>query len=203
MKIRTDFVTNSSSSSFVALEINSPLLHHIIKSYVNVLTERQSDTARCFPLQVEEDGSVSFTDEDDLSFSDVPSSLDHLVHQLCVGIDELSRSGFIPANEAVALVRVLKGHEQQIAQDVKRAHWIYTDQDWDEFCDPLSLDQESIDSVRREIAEEEHRPLDTVTEDDYLEYVRSMGMWMMREQEFTYDRDDNVENYRSDRYLDC
>lgn len=30
-----------------------------------------------------------------------------------------------------------------------------------------------------------------------------MGMWMMQEREFTYDRDDNVERYRSDRYLDC
>lgn len=203
MKIRTDFVTNSSSSSFVALEINSPLLHHIIKSYVNVLTERKSDTAKYFPLQVEEDGSVSFTDENGFSFRDVPSSLDHLAHQLCVGIDELSQAGFIPANEAVALVRVLKGHEQQIAQDVKRAHWIYTDQGWDDFCDPLSVDKESIDFIRRNIAEEEHRSIGTVTEDEYLEYVESMGMWRMQEEEFTYDRKDNVEDYRSDCYLDC
>jgi hypothetical protein len=75
MKIRTDFVTNSSSSSFVTLEINSKALGDILDKYSKTMSEDF-----CFSYSNNEGKIELFADE---AYATAPSTKKQIIVTLC------------------------------------------------------------------------------------------------------------------------
>lgn len=131
MKIRLDFVTNSSSSSFVAVKINSKKLKNLLERY------------DVHQWEEDEDGWVIYEDEDvtgeSCSYDSVETVMDWFVELL-----ELF-------NRGNRFVEEYKGNRSQYIDDVEGLVYIIDESNWGEWEDSPEL-HDSFEYVKKKAA---------------------------------------------------
>ncbi len=124
MKIRTDFVTNSSSSSFCSIHISGSKLNKILIKYKKLF---ESEDFEGYDITVT-DKEFEFMDEE-CGFYEGPASKDDIASSFTEFIQELADCSEDP-EEFEALIEELEENEDEINDSITSLNWQRCDTGW-------------------------------------------------------------------------
>lgn len=132
MKIRTDFVTNSSSSSFAVIHVESPEIARLLEKY------RNADIPWTTDFTVEGDW-VHIENHDDLFSPKVPKTVEDVLDALLallaeVGLDDTGApdfpDGYVYNEDQVTLLREAAAQRQKLTDSIQAVDWLTGIADW-------------------------------------------------------------------------
>ena len=131
MKIRADFVANSSSSSSVCIRVKSEQLAQLLARYRRLFEKG---------VRIFSDG-VFVEEEYADAWADVPQALDQLLYALLAGLKSEVILKFIDSPQVGEAEQEIKNRRQELTDSVQQAVWDF----WKEFVDE---DEEPIGRKR-------------------------------------------------------
>ena len=173
MKIRNGFVTNSSSSSFVSITIDNPLFATIVEKYQDVL----GDEYGCANIMIDEDCVQIYVEE---GYAEVPSELDEVFEAI---ISVFDYEGYFYEDNSIDdlpehiqdFAREVVENKDKLIEETTRVEFSCSDVGWqgdsDARYDTGNYDEEYMQEIYEEIADEKGCEVSDVTEDDFFEYV--------------------------------
>lgn len=211
MKFRIDFVTNSSSSSFVLIKIESQTFSRIIEKYKDyILDERISVN----DFNIIEDNKVTLMFEN--GSDKVPENLQELmyclvsifepdvVEEFLIGTLQLKDVSDLQTNVKKQIAQDIIENKDNILEDLKSVDWSWEEQgsggDNDDRYDPDNYSEERLSKLYEDIANELGTTVDDVTEEDFEEYVDCMASY--RKESFEYNKETGEEHYSHDFYVE-
>lgn len=126
MKFRVDFVTNSSSSSFVSVHISGSKLMEILNKYRQILeTEEYNRYGRRLEITKDE---FSYSENEDGDYY-VPESKQEVAKSFINIISKLSMDSDNP-EEMDLLIKELRDNEKEINKTLTSLYWNRVDTGW-------------------------------------------------------------------------
>ena len=219
MKIRTGFVTNSSSSSFLMMRLRSSKVNELLEIY-----KLYDDFHRLFGyIACEDDGTLRYT-EDESCWHECPTSkrdaLDLFIltiannddfEELLYNDDEISDEDINSLEKSCSSINerfaidLLRNYDD-IEKDIDLIEVVSGDQGWggddDSRYDQGSYSDETLQDILSTIAEENNCSIEDVTDDMFANYVGDMTS--TSEETFTYSKIDGKEtqDFSSSYYIE-
>ena len=207
MKVRSDFVTNSSSASMVAISIRSPLLAAMLADYTDALCRRgdlwdaekvSAEVPEFLDTDIQVgDGCVSFeNDEDERGFERMPETLGDVVDCFAEGLKITCEAWSEYDLPVQPLVDVLHDHRMEIEADIEAVSWHFEHQGWGGDSEARfhlwGYPEESWQRLWEQVAGWKGCSVDELTDEDVSDYV-ARG-WSNEIQIFTYDASEKGPN---------
>lgn len=180
MKIRSGFVTNSSSSSFVAISIDNPVFAKIMQKYAEYFSEEG-----WMNIFVDED-SVEINIEE--GYATIPSEKDDIVDAIIETLDyqdiecddgegnyEYDETNEDNDENLVKMIKEIREHEDEILEATEYIEFSCSDVGWQGDSESRyyqdNYDEETLKNIYETIAQSKGKSVDEVTDEDFGEYV--------------------------------
>lgn len=199
MKFRKDFVTNSSSSSFLAITIKSKELVDILSNFVyGVLMEE---------IQIDRETNTIDIDAHDLCVQTVPYELEDVIDSFISYLCELSdcySDEEINQDKIEKLIDELEKNKYSLTKSLKYVSWEDSAYGWggegDYRYEREIYSKEILDEIYNDIMEQNQdiKSIEDISDEIFEEYVgdRTIHSFML------YRYDDGVESFENEMYLE-
>lgn len=199
MKIRTDFVTNSSSSSFVTLNVNSKTFAKILENYQHLF---EDDC--CEHLELGEDYANLYIEE---GYADVPDSKKQIIVSILSALgcevyfdedeENINEDELDGYEEREDLYKEIVSKSKEILADMESFEITCGDVGWQGDSESRyyedNYDEETLQMYYKEIAEEKGCSVDDITSEDFQEWVSDKVS--TEENTYSYDAKTDKEEY--------
>lgn len=191
MKLRTDFVTNSSSSSFIYIDIKSEKLKLIMEKYSELL-ETLKDYICCEELEAGEGFSCR---EDEGGYADIPNDKDNIIDTLIIFFEEFTEYCDDFEEQISELIKELEDNKEELTEDITEVEWTYGDVGWggdsESRYEPSNYDEDMLDEIYEEImAEKGYTSKEEITDYDFNMHVGDQTS--NEETSFVYNKKEGI-----------
>lgn len=174
MKIRTDFVTNSSSSSFIVINVKNPILAKLIEEYKEKISER-------LYAHIAQASDDEYTIHIEEAYIDLPNNKNEIIEILIrlfsqsIYFDEYETEEEILEKLTENLAKEIYSNKDEIMDNMIELEMTYQNIGWqgddDSRYDEENYSKKYLKKIYKEIAEEYDIDIDEVDEDMFAEYV--------------------------------
>ena len=190
MKFRTDFVTNSSSSSFVTIQADNEILSQIFQKYSELLEEDY-----CINCRIDGKSIEINIDE---GYADIPAGKSGIIESI------LSSFDMFDSDEIGEMLKEIKENEKEILANMESFKIEVSDMGWQGDSDirfyPEYYPKKRLKEYYKTIAEAKGCSVEEVTKEDFCEFVADKIS--IQEETATYDPQTGKIKKKKDFYLE-